>query len=125
VEDEIVLLRLFRTVLEAEGYSVLTASSGEEAMELAHAHPGKIRLLLTDIVLEGQMNGFELSSQLCSLEPEMKVIHMTGYSDVTSIEGATIVPDMTMLHKPINADMLRRSVREKLAEKTFHARIPS
>lgn len=53
----------------------------------------------------------------------MKVIHITGYSDVTHIEGAGVVPDMTMLEKPINADMLRGSVRKKLATKALYAAV--
>lgn len=115
VEDELFLLKLFHTVLEAEGYSVLAASSGEEALEMAHNYQGKVHLLLTDVILGGRMNGFELSSQLCRKRAEMKVIHMTGYSDVTHIEGAGVVSEMNLLEKPINADRLRRSVRQKLA----------
>jgi len=117
VEDEIALAELTRTVLERQGYSVLAANSGEEALNLARSHQGPIQLLLTDIILRGRMDGFELASIFRTERPEMNVLYMSGYSDALNSPRREIDPNATLLEKPFTTQELRAKVGEILKMK--------
>jgi CheY-like chemotaxis protein len=79
VEDEDLLLSLNRMMLEASGYSVLTARDGVEALQLAKKYSGSIDLLLTDVRMP-RMGGCELVDEFRSISPDSKVLYMTGSS---------------------------------------------
>jgi two-component system cell cycle sensor histidine kinase/response regulator CckA len=74
VEDEEAIRSLVRTVLHAQGYTVLAASRGDEALQLSEQHPGLIDLLVTDVVMPG-MNGRELARRLALTRPELRVLY--------------------------------------------------
>jgi two-component system, cell cycle sensor histidine kinase and response regulator CckA len=114
VEDEPSVRRLAAQVLARQGYSVLEAASGNEALGLARDRKAKrIDLLLTDVVMP-QMGGQELVSQLKNLHPETKVLFMSGYSDTALTGQALINPGKPLLEKPFSPVTLAKKVRETL-----------
>jgi PAS domain S-box-containing protein len=116
VEDEADLRKLFREVLQAKGYKVLEAASGEMALGIASAHSGRIDLMITDVIMPG-MRGWELAQRLRPVRQEMKVLYMSGHTDGDlSEQGADIRCGM-LLEKPFRPDVLLLKVQELLASK--------
>ena len=111
VEDEESLRTLTRTTLERNGYTVLEADSGKEAIEIAHGHSGCIDLLLTDMVMPG-MNGHEVARGVGHVRPGVKVIFMSGYSGFSD-NGPAQFEDI-LLPKPVTREALLRKVHEVL-----------
>ena len=112
VEDEEGVRRVAREFLEIRGYSVLEAATGEDALQIAHSHPGPVHLLLTDVVMPG-MNGRELWQRL-SWRPEMKVLYMSGYPENAIIQHGTLEEGVMYLQKPFTLNALTHKVREVL-----------
>jgi CheY-like chemotaxis protein len=113
VEDEIVVLGLGKILLEGQGYTVLSANSPLEALNIAETHEGKIHLLLTDVVMPG-MNGRDLSERLHKLRPDIKTVFMSGY-EANSITGHTALKgSVHFLQKPFTLKDLAVKVREAL-----------
>jgi PAS domain S-box-containing protein len=113
VEDAEPLRKLAKSYLEAGGFRVLSAGSGEEALEVAARFGGIFDLILTDVVMPG-MNGRVLAEQLLPRQPGMKVLYMSGYTD-SFIAGHGVLETGThLLHKPFTDDVLIRKVREVL-----------
>jgi len=108
VEDEPGVRRLARTILINNGYTVLDASSGAEAFELAERHGASIHLLLTDVVMPGQ-GGFDLAQALRRRFPLLKVLFMSGYAP-----GATVMAGVGFLPKPFGPASLAQKVRATL-----------
>ncbi|MGA2854891.1 MAG: PAS domain S-box protein, partial [Verrucomicrobiota bacterium] len=79
-EDEKPVRELVARVLEKHGYKVLQAGTGAEAVEIWRAHKDEILLLLTDLIMPGNMNGRELAETLWTDRPDLKVIFTSGYS---------------------------------------------
>jgi signal transduction histidine kinase/CheY-like chemotaxis protein len=111
VEDHRDVREYAREVLEAQGYTVLIAADGADALRVAGAHPGRIHLLLTDVVMP-RMSGRELAERLGKLRPDVTVLYMSGYPDRAVVDHGILDPDMTFLQKPISTDVLARKVRE-------------
>jgi two-component system, cell cycle sensor histidine kinase and response regulator CckA len=111
IEDEESLRTLTRTILEQNGYTVLEASGGSQAIEIARFHGGPIDLLLTDIVMPG-MNGHVVARSLALARPEMKIIYMSGYSGFSHGEPAE--SEDILLSKPLMRDALLRKLHEVL-----------
>src|SRR5205085_1853747 len=82
-EDADLVRQLTREILEHRGYSIIEASSGEEALGICKTYVGTIHLALSDVVMPG-MNGRELAEQAVRMRPEMKVLLMSGYADEIS-----------------------------------------
>ncbi len=114
VEDSDMLLDLARHSLERRGYTVMEASSGEEALQMAERHAGPIHLVLTDVVMPG-MNGRQLVEQLAKRRPGMKVLYMTGYSEGVLTHHGIMDPSVNLLPKPFTPTILLRKVREVLS----------
>jgi CheY-like chemotaxis protein len=114
VEDNPALSEIARRVLERRGYTVLSAGSPEQALEISRAHKGKIDLLLSDVVMPGQ-SGPALAGQLTADRPEMRVIHMSGYTDDALIRHGTLLGTTAFLQKPFTPDGLIRKVAEVLS----------
>ncbi|MBI3393021.1 MAG: PAS domain S-box protein [Nitrospirae bacterium] len=113
IEDEEEIRKLVRRVLSSQGYELLVASRGDEAVGVTEKHEGPIDLLLTDVVMPG-MSGREAASRLTSLRPRMKVIYMSGYAAGAIARHGVLEPGTAFLQKPFTPDALLRKVREVL-----------
>jgi two-component system, cell cycle sensor histidine kinase and response regulator CckA len=113
VEDEEPLRVLARTCLESNNYTVLDAPNGAAALELARKHPGCIHLLLTDVVMPG-MSGRELANQLIALQPEVKVLYMSGYTNDLIDHHGILDPGTVLLEKPFTLRLLLTKVYQVL-----------
>jgi two-component system, cell cycle sensor histidine kinase and response regulator CckA len=113
VEDAEPLRKLAQTFLEAGGFRVLSAGSGEDALEVAARFGDTFDLLLTDVVMPG-MNGRVLAEQLSPRQPGMKVLYMSGYTDSFIAGHGVLDPGTHLLHKPFTEEVLIRKVREVL-----------
>ena len=112
-EDSESLRKLAQNNLESAGFRVLSAHSGEEALEIATRHGSTFDLLLTDVVMPG-MNGRVLAEQLLPRQPGMKVLYMSGYTDSFIAGHGVLEPGTNLLHKPFTEEVLIRKVREVL-----------
>ena len=112
-EDEPAVRSLVRQVLEAAGYHVLEAGSGEEALRMAEKHAGGIELLLTDVVMPN-MNGRELAQALRPRRAETRVLYMSGHTEDMVVKKEVIETGSNFLAKPFGPDDLLRKVREAL-----------
>jgi CheY-like chemotaxis protein len=91
------------------GYSVLHASGGARAIEMLGVRPD-ISLLLTDVVMP-DMNGAQLAERARQLNPNLKVLSMTGYTRNAIVHNGTLDPGIQLLSKPFTIDQLARKVR--------------
>lgn len=109
-DDEAGIRRLVRSVLTAQGYFVLDAADGGEALRLCRQHPGEIDLLVTDISMPG-MGGHELAENASAIRPSIRVLYMSGYTEnAVPYRGATS-GQTPFLQKPFTARMLAEKVR--------------
>jgi CheY-like chemotaxis protein len=115
VEDEVDVRELACEFLRVTGYSVLQARNGVEALEMIRRHPGKIDLVLSDVVMP-KMGGTELASRLRSLRSSAKLLLMSGYSEYASETGGQDLARPLMLPKPFSRSSLIEKVREALAD---------
>ena len=113
VEDEGELRALAQEILEAQGYTVLSARDPEEALRLLDGFPGPIHLLLTDVVMPG-MSGRELASRLAPGRPDMKVLYMSGYTADAILHHGVLDPGLAFMPKPFTPASLASKVREVL-----------
>ena len=110
VEDDLQVRDVARSSLEALGYRVLEASGGEEALRLFRECQGPVHLLLTDVIMPG-MNGRELAERILALQPQIRVLFMSGYTaDVAPLEGG-LKGIGALLTKPFTPDELGHRVR--------------
>ncbi len=113
VEDEEIVRDLAVRVLDLLGYRVLAANDGEDAERLCREHEGRVDLLLSDVVMPG-MNGKELRARLSALQPRMRVLFMSGYSENIFAHRGLIDPGVPFLQKPFSVASLARKVRDVL-----------
>ena len=99
VEDENLVRKLVRTILETRGYFVLDASGGEEAFHVCRSHKGPIHLLITDVVMP-KMKGTEVANRLRSIYPEMKVLYVSGYTADMIDQHGVLEAGIQFLQKP-------------------------
>jgi two-component system cell cycle sensor histidine kinase/response regulator CckA len=116
VEDAEPLRKLAHMFLKDNGYQVLTAADGEEALQVARQHAAPIQLLLTDVVMPG-INGRVLAERLAPWQRGMKVLYMSGYTDSFIAGHGVLEPGTHLLHKPFTEEALMRKVREVLDTK--------
>lgn len=113
VEDEPMVRRLLRVALEAQGYKVLEARDGEDAIRLADSHAGPIHLLLTDVVMPG-LGGREVARQVLLRRSTARVLYISGYTDDAIVRHGVIEATDAFLQKPFTPSSLSRKVRELL-----------
>jgi CheY-like chemotaxis protein len=112
-EDDTLVRKFAREVLNREGYSVIEAARGDEALELASRTPGPIHLLLTDVVMPG-MNGRALWEKLSAHRSETRVLFMSGYTDDAVVRRGVGDDGLPFLQKPFTFVALAREVRRVL-----------
>jgi len=113
VEDEQSVRELVSEYLSARGYQVLDASDGQQALEIAAAHAGKIQLLITDVVMP-RLSGRELAARLTAARPDLKVLYISGYTDDSVFRHGVLQGGMDFLQKPFNLKALATKIREVL-----------
>jgi signal transduction histidine kinase/CheY-like chemotaxis protein len=111
VEDDQAVRKLAERALDGEGFRVLVAASGKQALELHATHRGSVDVVVTDVMMP-EMDGLELAAQLGSESPGIAVLFMSGYPLETLRERhAELPPTMPLLHKPFTASALVSTVR--------------
>ncbi|MFN8487950.1 MAG: PAS domain S-box protein [Caldilineaceae bacterium] len=119
VEDEEPVRRLVQFVLQAQGYTVLEARDGQEALRVAEQHQAAIHLLVTDLVMP-HMSGRQLADQLRQIRPNIGILFMSGYTDEAVIRHGLLEANVAFLQKPFNPAVLAHKVRELLDAKGTH-----
>jgi two-component system, cell cycle sensor histidine kinase and response regulator CckA len=110
VEDEPVVRRLVRDILERLGYSVLEADAGPAALDIMRAWRGPVAAVVSDLVLPG-MSGRELVGELLKLRPTLRVLFMSGYTDDPVVRLGEIGPGADYLQKPFSPIALAHKLR--------------
>ncbi|MDB5104830.1 MAG: multi-sensor hybrid histidine kinase [Fibrobacteres bacterium] len=113
-EDEDVVRRLGKAVLDGLNYRVLEAGNGEDALRVAEAFPERIDLLLTDVVMHG-IGGRDLATRIREIRPDIKVIYMSGYTDDAIVRHGILEATADFLQKPFSPKALARKIREVLS----------
>jgi CheY-like chemotaxis protein len=116
VEDNDMVRGLAQSVLEAQNYSVLAARTGEEALRIVREQGRDIALLVTDMVMPG-MGGIQLAGELQALQPGLRVILTSGYSDGEGKLLESLDAQTAFLPKPYTPDSLTKAVRAALHSK--------
>jgi CheY-like chemotaxis protein len=115
VEDEPALSTLIAMVLEEQGYDVLAAGNGLDAIAIAERHEAEIDLLLTDVVLPG-LSGPELAGRMLELLPGLEVLYMSGYNDARLLSRGVEQTRASLLVKPFTPDQLVARVGVLMAQ---------
>jgi len=114
VEDEPDVRQMIVVTLRRNGFEVLQAENGVEAMKISQAFQGKIDLLLTDAIMPN-MGGGELSQRIRMQRESIRVLLASGYSEDTFADSAVLPPDTAILTKPFTPSRLLQKVRDVLA----------
>ena len=113
VEDEDGVRELVRRNLEKQGYTVLDASNGQEAIEAVDGYNGPLHLIVTDVVMP-VMGGRQLVDRLLPRYPDLKVLYVTGYADDAMLRKGINVESHGFLQKPFSPSVLAKKVRSVL-----------
>jgi CheY-like chemotaxis protein len=114
VEDDAEVRALVANALTAHGYAVLSASTPEAGLELAKKHTTSIQLLLTDVIMPG-MNGPQLFQHIGRLQPQIKVLYISGYTDNVIAHHGVLDEGIDYLQKPFTIRGLTHKVRQVLS----------
>ena len=117
VEDDDTVRSLAGRCLRMNGYTVIEAREGAEALKIFEEHGGSFHLLITDVVMPG-MSGRELAKEITLLSPELKVLYMSGYTANAIAQHGVLDAGITLLQKPFTPEALVRRVREVLDKPT-------
>jgi PAS domain S-box-containing protein len=113
VEDQDGVREVVCDILRRNGYSVVAASGSREALQLCEQRQARFDLILTDVVMP-YMGGPELAVAVLSLQPDIRVLLMSGYADRTISQDEEWAPDFAFIQKPFTAQALLLKVREVL-----------
>jgi len=116
VEDETMVREMTARVLQSIGYSIIEASSAEEALEKAGTYNGTLHLLLTDIIMQ-DMNGIDLYQRISSKRPGLKVLFMSGYNPDLLDSLDLLVSTDNYIQKPFSIKTLSTMIRNILSVK--------
>jgi PAS domain S-box-containing protein len=113
VEDDAEVRRLASQMLTRQGYTVIEACSGPEALGLWSARSAAIHLLLTDVIMP-DMSGPRLVEKILALDPALRIMYMSGYADDVIARHGVVGDKTAFLHKPFTLDTLAAMVRSVL-----------
>jgi len=113
VEDELGVRQLVREMLHRLGYKIHEASNGADAVRIFAQHQNTIDLLLTDVIMP-QMSGRDLAERLKALQPLLKVLYISGYTDDMLAHHGVLESNVYLLQKPFAPDELAKKLREVL-----------
>jgi CheY-like chemotaxis protein len=108
VDDEVMIRNIARLVLEREGYFILTAHDGEEALHIAREFPGTMHAVLSDVRMP-KMDGIQLRERILKERPGVPILLMSGYVDAPPPSNTPI------LAKPFDPPLLIDRIRQLLA----------
>ena len=114
VEDKRIVRKMAKAVLTRLGYSVLEAENASKALALLQ-QGSQVHLLLTDILLTGHLNGFDLAREATRRWPELKVLFMSGYAELTRPQHEELGVSLLVIDKPFTKEEIARKVRQALA----------
>ncbi|HTB19138.1 MAG TPA: response regulator [Bryobacteraceae bacterium] len=117
VEDEAGIRALVRKILRRQGYEVLEAANGQDALALCREHGQRVELLITDVLMP-QMGGRELVERLQTQGHDMKVLYVSGYTDDATVYSGDLPAGTAFLQKPFTLGSLLDKVKEVLAKQT-------
>src|SRR5690349_5552554 len=117
VDDEPEVRKLVGAMVSNFGANVLTADSGEHALTLYKNNKGPIELLITDVVAPG-MSGPMLADKLTELQPDLKVLYISGYDNTHVVQKYVVEKGHALLSKPFTVAELQAKVREMLSRAT-------
>ena len=120
VDDEPEVRKLVSAMVGQFGYAVLTADSGEHALTLYKNHKGPIDLLITDVIAPG-MSGPMLADKLTEIQPDLKVLYMSGYDNTHVVQKYVVEKGHALLTKPFTVDEMKKKVREILPATAHNA----
>ncbi len=113
VEDEKFVREYSAAILRDQGYTVVEAENGDEAIARLKGE-NLFDLLFTDVVLPGGMNGIEIADEALRIQPEIKILYTTGYSENTVAHGGKLTPGKTLINKPYDRSELLTKIRTRL-----------
>ncbi|HMD85380.1 MAG TPA: response regulator, partial [Terriglobia bacterium] len=113
VEDEAAVRVLVRRVLESNGYRVLEARHGAEALVICDEHKDPIHLLVTDVIMP-EMSGKQLAERVSAQRPEVKILYISGYTDNAIVHHGLLEAGTNFLQKPFTPSAVVRMVRTVL-----------
>ena len=113
VDDEPQVREVMSHLLRGQGYRVIEASNGHEALRLSQEPGIELDLLLTDIAMP-LMGGKELADRLTQMHPRTKVLYTSGYTDDAIVQHGVLEPGTEFVQKPFTRAVLARKVREVL-----------
>jgi response regulator RpfG family c-di-GMP phosphodiesterase len=113
VEDEQVILKMTKMMLERQGYTVLASSTPDKAIRLSREYVGEIHLLMTDVVMP-EMNGRDLAGKLSARFPSLKRLFMSGYTANVIAHHGVLDPGVNFIQKPFSMKNQATKVRESL-----------
>jgi PAS domain S-box-containing protein len=113
VEDEESVRTMMARTLELEGYEILEASDGQEALELVEGRKEAVDLIITDLAMP-QLNGRELADRVGRSRPDLPVLFISGYTDDEMVRRGLIEPNMPFTSKPFTPEVLAAKVRALL-----------
>jgi CheY-like chemotaxis protein len=114
VEDKRIVRKMAKAVLTRLGYAVLEAENASKALALLQQEP-QVHLLLTDILLTGRLNGFDLAMEATRRQPELKVLFMSGYAASGRPQHQDLSVPPLVIDKPFTKEAIARKVRQALA----------
>ena len=113
IEDEEQIGTLAKTALEKLGYTVMSASTGEEAIDIAREHPGRFSLIISDVIMPG-MTGPEAVAEILKSQPNATTIYMSGYTDDVVLNAGVSGSEVFLLNKPFQMEELAKVIRDQL-----------
>lgn len=113
VEDEPALLKLTSILLERLGYHIIAVDSPDRAIEIVREYKGPIHMLMTDVIMPG-MNGRELALNIMPLQPDIKLLFMSGYTADIISENGVLDRGINFIQKPFVWNELGKKIRSIL-----------
>lgn len=110
VEDNDQVRHLANAILNRQGYRVISAKGGDEAINVLERHDGPLHLLLTDVVMPG-MNGKALFEKICQCYPDAKVLYMSGYTPNVIAHSGILDEGIQLIQKPFTVNGLAEKIR--------------
>ena len=113
VDDEPEIRKLVGTMVNQFGYAAITADSGDHALALYKKHNAPIDLLITDVVSPG-MSGPMLADRLIALQPDLKVLYISGYDHTNVVQKYVVEKGHELLPKPFTAKQMEAKLNQML-----------